>query len=182
MCQVCSSFKFQLHTYSKLLLANIVSYVTEKKGEIAYDLSKFENPIVLVSLVSKYFKKAKTVDLAIQQIDSLLKKNSKESKYYHEKGKLMLYLNNYSEAKKHFATALALNSEDINSVFNLLKIAYGRKQFEQCKKLIYQLMDIVNNHEEMFLPNYDLLLQINGVVSELKDSKLTKTFKKFLQE
>ncbi len=151
-CPVCNSFKFVIQHYSKLFLINLLAYLNERTANKTYDIKNPRNPVAIIS-ISKYIKKPKSADDAVNQIDSLINKNPKDVKYYNEKANLMLSFNDYNEAKKMSTKVFKNNPKDIQALANLARIFFGRNQIDQAKKFINQILRIIDDDSSFFIPN-----------------------------
>jgi tetratricopeptide (TPR) repeat protein len=61
------------------------------------------------------------------------------------------------EAQKQFVAALAINPDNLGAIFNLVKIAYETKSFNDAA---YFLRNYISNHE----PNINILYSYSGVL------------------
>lgn len=181
-CPACSSFKFAIEKYSKLFLNNLLSYTSSQTKEEKYDIKDEKNPIIVVKLELNYVKKPKTLTDSIEQLDKLIQKNPSESKFFKERANQYLYLNDYNEARKDYLKAFDINPKDAEPALGLLKIFQERKQFDQCKKIIYDVISKMSKDGELFMDNFQILKNIQEVVKELKDSKLNRQYQAFLEK
>ncbi len=72
-------------------------------------------------------------------------------------GMIHLMKGNLSEAQKQFVAALAINPDNLGAIFNLVKIAYETKSFNDAA---YFLRNYISNHE----PNINILYSYSGVL------------------
>lgn len=187
VCPGCASFKFAFEKYSRLFLINLYSYASskakkEKSDKSLYDIKDPENPVIVTQLEFNFIKKPKNLYDAIDQLVKAIKKHPKDGKYLKEKGDILMLLNDYNEAKKSYLDALEKDPNDFETMLRILKILKERKQFDQCKKIIYDIIAKIGDNESLFTVNYPLLKELQKLVNEIKDSKLSRQYKTFIEK
>ncbi len=179
-CPVCSSFKFILDTSSFASISAIMFYIKklELEEDDEYPFGEMSNPVVIGNFKSNIVKEAKTIPDAIKKISELLKENPNSIKYLIGKGNMLLWMNDYNEARKIFRQALEIDPNNIEVLFNLIKISYARKNKSLTEKYANQLIEIISENKSLILGNSGFIEGLDSILHNMRNRKIHKKLRK----
>ena len=179
-CPICSSFKFLLDDNSFATINAIMIYIKnlEEENEKEYPIGGMDNPVVIGYFRSNIVKEAETIPDALKKISELLTVNPDEIKYMIGKGNILLWMNDYNEARKIFKRALEKDPNNIEALYGLVKIFYDRKNTNLIEKYANQIIEVISKDRSSFLENSKLIMGLDNILYNMRNRKMHKKLRK----